>query len=122
MKLRTVFIFNTIVALVYALCAFIIPENTLELHGMGTDESTIWMGRFFAVELLGVGLVTWLVRDSAAGSTQRGIVLGLMLHDIVGIVIAVWATLTGGMSAVGWLPVAIYTLLGAGYAYFYFKE
>jgi hypothetical protein len=122
MKLRTVFVFNTIVAIVYALCAFIIPETTLEMHGLGTDASTMWMGRFFAVELLGVGLVTWLVRDSEPGSTQRGIVLGLMIHDVVGIIIAVWATLTGGMNALGWLPVALYVLLAAGYANFYFRE
>ena len=123
MKLRTVFIANTIAALIYALGAFLMPEEILDLHGFGTDTSTIWMGRFFAVELLGVGLVTWFARNSEESSARGGIVLGLMLHDVVGAVVAVLATLEGAMdSTMGWLPVALYVLLGLGYASVYFKK
>jgi hypothetical protein len=123
MKLRTVFIANTIVAIIYALGAFLMPKEILELHGFGTDTSTIWMGRFFAVELLGIGLVTWFARDSEESSARGSIVLGLMLHDVVGAVVAVLATLEGAMdSTMGWLPVALYVLLGLGYASVYFKK
>jgi len=123
MKLRTVFIANTIVALIYALGAFLVPERILEMHGLGTDADTILMGQFFAVELLGVGLVTWFARNSEESSARGGIVLGLMLHDVVGAVVAVLATLDGTMdSTMGWLAVALYVLLGLGYASVYFKK
>ena len=122
MKLRTVFIATTIVSVIYALGVFLMPEEILKLHGFGTDTSTIWMGRFMAVELLGVGLVTWFARNSDESSARGGIVLGLMLHDVIGAVVAVLATLGEAMSTMGWLPVALYVLLGLGYASVYFKK
>ncbi len=122
MKLRTVFLLNTIVALIYALGAFLMPERILELHGLGTEISTIWMARFFAVEMLGVGMVTWFARSSKDSPTRRSIVLGLLLHDLAGAIIAMWATLTDGMSAMGWLPFTLYLLFLIGYTYIYFKN
>jgi hypothetical protein len=122
MKLKTFFIINAAVGVIYALAAFIIPQQTLAWHGIGTDASAVIVGRFFAVEILGVGLVAWFARNSDDSKARQAIVLGLFLHEIVGAIYSVWVTLTGGMGPLGWLPVAIYVLLGAGYGYYQFGK
>ena len=121
MKLSYVFIFNTIAALGYAVGLIIIPATVLTWHGISTDASTILMARYFAVALLGIGLVTLLARDAEESKARDALTLGLPLSYIVGLVLSLQSTLTGQMSALGWLPVVIYLLLVIGYGYFRFR-
>jgi len=118
MKLSHVYIFNTLVALVYALGLLIVPATIMSLHGIGSDPSTILMARYFGVGLLGIGLVTWLARNSDKSQARDSISLGFLISYVVGLVLSLWATLTGQMNAVGWLPVVIYLLLIVGIGYF----
>jgi hypothetical protein len=121
MKLSHVYIFNTIAAIVYALGLLIVPATIMTMHGISSDPSTLLMARYFGVALLGIGLVTWLARNSDKSRAQDAISLGLPVSYVVGFVLSLQATLTGQMNAVGWLPVVIYLLLIAGFAYFRFR-
>ena len=118
MKLSHVYIFNTIVAIVYALGLLIVPATIMTLHGIGSDSSTQLMARYFGVALLGIGLVTWLARNSDKSQARDAISLGFLISYIVGFVVSLWATLTGQMNVVGWLPVVSYLVLIAGLGYF----
>lgn len=121
MKLSYVFIFNSITALGYAIGLLIVPATVMTLHGISTDPSTILMARYFGVALLGIGLVTWLARNSDKSQAQDAMTLGLPISYVAGLVLSLQATLTGQMSVVGWLPVVVYLLLVAGYSYFRFR-
>jgi hypothetical protein len=118
MKLYHVFIFNAITALGYSVGLLVIPSTLLTLHGMSPDPSTILVARYVGVSFLGIGLVTWLARNSGA---QDAITLGLLICSIAGFLLSLQSTLTGQMNALGWLPVVIYLLLIAGYSYFRFR-
>ena len=121
MKLSQVYIFNTIVAIVYALGLLIVPSTIMTLHGISSDPSTLLMARYFGVGLLGIGLVTWLARNSDKSQAQDAISLGYLISYVVGFIVSLQATLTGQMNALGWLPVVIYLVLVAGLGYFRFR-
>jgi len=122
MKLSHVFIFNTLAGLSYAAGFLIIPATIMSWHGITADAYTILMARYFGVALLGIGLVTWLVRNAPESNTRDGIATGLALSYIVGFAVSLQGTLTGQMNALGWLPVAVYLLLFVGFGYFRFIE
>ena len=121
MKLSYVFIFNTIAALGYGVGLLIIPGTVLTWHGISADSSTILMARYFAVALFGIGLVTWLARDSDESNARDALTIGLPISYIIGFGLSLQATLTGQMSALGWLPVVVYLLLIVGFGYFRFR-
>jgi hypothetical protein len=121
MKLSSVFIFNTIAALGYAVGLLFLPATILSWHGISTDPSTILMARYFAVALLGIGFATWLARNADSSDARDALTLGLPLSYLVALGLSIQATLSGQMSALGWLPVVVYTLLIVGYGYFRFR-
>jgi hypothetical protein len=121
MKLYHVFIFNAIAALGYAVGLLVIPSTVLTLHGMSPDPSTILEDRYVGVSFLGIGLVTWLARNSDKSVAQDAMTLGLSISYIAGFLLSLQSTLTKQMNALGWLPVVIYLLLVAVYSYFRFR-
>jgi len=121
MKLKHVFLLTAIAVLSYAVGLLIIPATVNSWHGIGTDPSTLLMSRFFGVALLSTGLPAWLARDSEESKARDALTLGLLLSFIVGLVVAVQATLSGQMNALGWLPAALYLLLIIGFGYFRFR-
>ena len=120
MKLRTFLTIAAVIALLYALGLILMPAFMATTYGLGTSASEILLGRFFGVEMLVVGLITWLAKD-LTGTSVRPIIIGSLIGDIVGAFIALMATLKGVMNSVGWSAVAIYLLIALGFAYFQFK-
>ena len=120
MKLSLVFMLNTFAALVYAIGFIIVPDTVMSLHGLPEGATQALMARYFGTALLGMGLITWFVRDVAHPPLKDGITLSLFLSSIVGFVLSIQATLSGQMNALGWLPTAVYLLLFLGFGYFRF--
>jgi len=120
MKLSHVFIFNALVALVYAIGFVIVPNTVMGLHGLPAGETQALLARYFGVALIGLGLVAWFVRDVAHPPMKDGITISLFVSSLVGFVLSIQATLSGQMNAVGCLPTAVYLLLSLGFGYFRF--
>ena len=119
MNLRTFLTIAAVVALVYALGLILMPAFMNSTYGLGTSASEILLSRFFGVELLVLGLVTWLAKD-LTGASVRPIITGNLIGNAVGTIVALMGTLGGVMNSVGWSAVAIYLLLALGFAYFQF--
>ena len=122
MKFSTLLISNAIVALVYAIGLLLAPTALLALYGMTSGPSEQLMARFFGVGLVSVGLLTWFARGITDPSTHRAIVLAQLIANVVGLIVAALGTLSSVMNVIGWSAVAIYLLLGLGYAYFQFTK
>jgi len=122
MKFLHVFIFNTIAALGYGVGLLVIPSTMLSLHGISQMPSSILMARYFGVALLGIGLITWLARNTDDSRVRDAITLGLPISYIVGFILSLQSTLSGQMNTLGWLPVVIYLLLILGYGYIRFLK
>ena len=119
MNLRTFLTIAAVVALVYALGLILMPAFMASTYGLGASASEILLSRFFGVELLVLGVITWLAKD-LTGASVRPIITGNLIGNAVGTIIALMGTLGGVMNSVGWSAVAIYFLLALGFAYFQF--
>ena len=119
MNLRAFLIIASILALVYAAGLILMPAFMNSTYGFGGSGSEILLSRFFGVELLVLGLITWLAKDMT-GSSVRPIITGSLIGNAVGSIVALMGTMSGVMSAAGWSAVAIYLLLTLGFAYFQF--
>jgi hypothetical protein len=120
MKLRNLFLFNTIVALLFALGFLVLPGVLLNLFGFTNDPSTKLLGRFVGVELLVGGLITYLARDSRESNALQAITLANFVASLVGFLASLGGMLSGAMGVLGWLIVVTYLLLSIGFGYFQF--
>ena len=110
------------IAIVYGVAFVLVPEFVLATYGMTKEPSTVLSARYFGVTLLGIGLITWFVRETSDRTALRGLLIGLALSDVVGLLISFWGTLSGIMNGMGWSAVLIYAVLLAGYAYYLFAD
>ena len=109
-----------LLALGYAAGLILIPAFMNSTYGLGGSDPEILLSRFFGVELLALGLITWLAKD-LTGAIVHPIITGSLIGNAVGAIIALMGTLSGVMNAAGWSAVAIYVFLTLGFAYFQFK-
>ena len=122
MKLRTLLIINAVIAIVYGLSYQLTPIMVLSVYGVPQGPSEIFLSRLFGAALIGIGLLTWFARNIPDHETQRAIILSMLVYDIVGVIVTLYATLSGVMNTVGWTGVVIFTFLALGYAYFQFTR
>ncbi len=122
MKLKTLLIINTVVALVYGICFVLIPLKVLLLYGMTQGASETLAGQYFGVALIAIGLISWFARNVADAIAQKAIILALLISDFIGVIVSVMGTVSGVMNTLGWSAVIIYLFLTVGYAYFQFKK
>lgn len=122
MKLNTLLVITSVVSLVFAIGLLLLPATMLSLYGIPSGPGVQLMAQLFGVQLLAVGLLTWFARNVADPGAQGAIILALLIANAVGVIVTVWGTLSGAFNVVGWTAVAIYLLLGLGYAYFQFMK
>jgi hypothetical protein len=116
MRPNTVFLSAGALALLFGLGFLMVPAALLPLYGVSTDGATVLMGRFFGAALAQLGLVLYLLRDVRDGLALRGLALAGVIGSVFGAVVALMGVLSGGTNALGWSTVAIYAVLGLGYA------
>ncbi len=110
------------IAIIYGVAFIIVPDFVLVTYGMTTSAALNLMARYFGLTLLGIGLVTWLVRETSDGKALRGLLSGLAIQAVVGLVVSIWGTVSGTMNGMGWSAVLIYAVLLAGYLYYLFVD
>ena len=119
MKLRTFLMVVAVVALLYGLGLLLFTGFMAKTYGLGTTDSEILLGRFFGVAMLTLGLITWLSKD-LTGASVKPLILGSLIGDLVGAVVALMGTLGGPMNAAGWSSFGLYLVFALGFAYFQF--
>ncbi len=119
MNLRTFLIIAAILALGYGLGLILMPAFMNSTYGFGTRPSEILLARFFGVELLVLGVISWLEKDYTRANAGP-LITGSLIGDAVGAIFALLGTFNGVMNSAGWSAFAIYFLLALGFAYFQF--
>lgn len=119
MNLRTFLIAAAILALGYGIGLILMPVFMNTTYGLGTSPSELLLSRFFGVELLVLGVISWMEKDFSLANA-RPLILGSLIGDAIGATFALLGTLNGVMNTTGWLAFAIYFLLTLGFAYFQF--
>lgn len=122
MKTRTLFVITAIIALPFGIGSVLAPKAFLSLYGATLGPAGSLMMQFGGAWLIGIGLLTWFVRNVAEYEVQRGIVLAFLVMYIVGVGVALLGQFSGVLNALGWLIVGINAFLAMGYGYALFTR
>ena len=122
MKFSNLLLVNAVVALAYGVGLVLLPSTLLSMYGVTPGPAVNLASQLFGVELLHVGLICWFARNVSDGTAQRALIVASLIGQAFGLIVALMGTLSGVFNAVGWSAVAIYLLLGLGYAYLQFMK
>lgn len=122
MKLRNLYLLNTIISLGFALGFFLLSSFLLNLMGMDVSPATQTLAQLIAVELVVGGVATYLARDVTDPTATSAINTGNFLAGVLGVIITLRATLTGVMGWFGWVVTAVYLFIAVAFGYFQFLK
>jgi hypothetical protein len=122
MKLRNLYLLNTIVSLGFALGFLVMSPFLLGLFDMDNTADARTLGQLIAVELVVGGVTTFLARDVTDSKATGAINTGNFLAGVLGTVIALLATLSGVLGWFGWVVTAVYLFIALAFGYFQFMK
>ena len=96
----------------------LVPAALLPTYGIAPAPGAVFGFRLLGAALLTFGVILWMQRLSKEWTALRGLLIGASVGNIVGVIVSVWATVTGVMNGGGWLFVLTYGILLLGYLYF----
>ena len=115
MNLRPLLTVNAVLATGHGLGFIIAPSLLLSLYQIAGSAGAALMGQLFGAELLVVAIICWKARDFTNPQAITAVVLAGLIPNAVGTVISLLAILNGAIGVMGWVAVAIYVGLSAGY-------
>lgn len=120
MKLKVLFIANTIVSVPFGIGSVLAPHLFLSLFGATLGPAGAVMMQYGGAWLIGLGLLTWFSRNEAESKAGRKIGLALLVAYLVALVVSVLGQFAGVLNLLGWMPVLIqlFFVVGLGYLLF----
>jgi hypothetical protein len=120
MKLKTFMLIYALVSILFGLGFVFLPGLVLSIYGAEADLSFRYIGQLFGAALVSLAVLAWSLKDAGIAEARKGGVLALLVGEVIGLILAVIGQLNGALNILGWSVVAVYLLLSAGLAYFYF--
>jgi len=128
MKLRYLFVLNTIVALIFAAGLLLAPRTLLGLFGVTVGSTVSFNASLnFVAQLLGAalilpGLISWFAGGMTEASARRSVTVSLFVFEVAGLAVSLLGMLSKAMSVTGWSIVGLFLIFALGYAYFLFMK
>jgi hypothetical protein len=122
MTRKRLFLLNGVIAGGYGIALLVAAGPILDLYGITPNPEGTYMARWFGLDLLAIGLVTWLARDATESAGGQAIARALAVTYGIGVVLALWGTLFGPFNVLGWIAVTLNVLLGSGFAWFLYSK
>jgi hypothetical protein len=121
MKLKTLLAINAVLAALFGVLFVLFPTQIMNMYGFTIDTPMRLMVQLFGASSLGYAVISWQARNYETDA-RRMLVLGLFVGYAIGFVIVVIGQFSSVANAMGWLNVALYFLLAAGFGYFQFSK
>ncbi len=122
MKFKTLMIIKAVVCLTFGFLLLVFPGFLLKLMGAELGPGGLFSARLYGASLAGTLLLSWFSKDSGKSSARRAIILDLFIYDGIGLIITLYAVLSGVLNWLGWGIVVVYLFLTVGYGYFWFND
>ena len=122
MKLKSLFVFNAITAIIFGVGSVLAPQVLVSLFGATLNPAGMLMMRYGGAWLIGIGLVAWFARNAVDSEARRAIVLAFLICYSIAFIVALISQLTAVLNAFGWGTVALNLLLALGYGNFQFAK
>jgi hypothetical protein len=123
MKLKTVFILQTIVSTINGLGMLLLPAMTLGMYGVPEQDAYgLSITRLFGSGLLTYAIVAWLARDAGESQARRAIVVGFGITHALGFVISLIGQLNGLYPLIHWMVPGLYLFFTVVYGIHFFRK
>jgi uncharacterized membrane protein YfcA len=106
-----------IVAVLYGIGFLVFPGNLVMLYGEPPEVHVTLNIQFFGSALLAWGLIVWFARDCRDWAMVRGVLIGSVVGQVVGVLVTIWGMTQGILNAAAWSSLIVYVLLLAGALY-----
>jgi hypothetical protein len=118
MNLKTLIIIMGVFCLVWGAGFLLFPVQLWSLYGVQLDSGGIYMARMLGTVFFMLGVILWFARDDPGSQSLRAIILGLFVGNSIGFIVSLIGQLSSGITALGWMAVGAYLLLGLGFGYY----
>ena len=117
MTIKTFFAIFAVLSVLFGIGFVLAPGQVLSNYGVENSPTVALMSRLFGGTLLAMAVILWSARDFQDESAVRAVLIGLGVSGAVNLVVAILATTSGTINALGWTTVLIYLCgaIGAGY-------
>ena len=118
MKIKSWFIYSAIFLALFGILFVVIPAFSLSLFAITLDAAGLMMVRLFGAALLGLAVISWMVRDETPSKARHAGILGQCLESAIAFVILVIGILSGVGNVLGWIPTLLHLSIALGFGYF----
>ena len=106
-----------VLTVVYGFMFVLFPAEALAFYGVTGQPHAEYNVQFFGSALLGLSAIAWYARSFRDWDAVRAVLIGGLVTDVVGLLLAFWGIKQGLVNAMGWSSVVVYVLLTAGALY-----
>lgn len=97
---------------VFALALFFVPSIMWPMYGVEiNDQYAYFLSQHTSIFLGGIAAVSLMLKDIEAGITAKKLLTALLISNILGVIITVYAGVTGIFVGFGWSDPAFFTFL-----------
>lgn len=117
MTIKTFFAIFAVLAVLFGIGFVLAPAQVLSNYGVESSPAIALMSRQFGGTLLAMAVILWCARDFREEAALRAVLIGFGVSDVINCIVAIVATSSGTINALGWTVVLIYLggAVGAGY-------
>jgi hypothetical protein len=96
----------------FALALFFLPTVMWPMYGVEiNDKYAYFLSQHTSIFLGGIASITWLLRDIDAGISAKKLILGLVVTNMLGAIITLYAAFRGIFVGFGWSDPAFFLSL-----------
>ena len=116
MKLNVMFTIAAVYGFLIGLPALFFT-SAMAAAGGSPDASTgfLMTTRFLGVELIGLGLIAWFVRNAEASKARDGVTLGLTIYFALHALTSLYGQFTDTSTSLHWVMATIQGLIAVGF-------
>jgi hypothetical protein len=117
LKLNVVFTVTAILMVILGLAQLFTPATMAAASQMDTSPSSgfLMTVRFVGVEMLGLGLIAWFVRNTEASKARDGVTLGFTIYFALHALTSLYGQFTDTSTTLHWVAATIQGLLAIGF-------
>lgn len=98
--------------LVFALALFFIPSQLWPMYGVEiNDKYAYFLSQHTSIFLGGIAVISFMLKDIEAGMIANKLLRALLITNLLGVVITVYAGVTGIFVGFGWSDPAFFSFL-----------
>jgi hypothetical protein len=120
MRISRFLTLKAVICVFFGIALVAAPSPLASLYGIELELSDRLFPQLLGVDILGIGLVSWVARSFSDRNAVLDTILALFIADAIGSVVIVLNQLSGALSDLGWVNVAIWLFLTLGLGYYRF--